>query len=114
MTGWRDDWRDDCLAFDWRRVNDEHREYAVRLGRFGDEFVRDSAGQCISRPLLGQCPTFTEYAAGKATMDDLIKYSAPPRELSHAEWAEGYAVWRLAQWRAGQSRRYHCFSENEI
>jgi hypothetical protein len=60
-----------------------------------------------------RAPTFTEYAAGKATMDDLIKYSAPPynappRELSDAEWAEGYKRWRAAQ------KVRPCYAENEI
>jgi hypothetical protein len=35
----------------FRRVNDEPFEYAIRQGRFGDEFVKLLDGSCLRRPV---------------------------------------------------------------
>jgi hypothetical protein len=41
-----------AVPFCWRRVNGGGREYAITQGRFGDEFVKNGDGTCLSRPLL--------------------------------------------------------------
>lgn len=36
---------------EWRRVNHEPFEYAIRQGPNGDEFVKLPDGSCLRRPL---------------------------------------------------------------
>lgn len=40
-----------CEYLEWRRVNDEPFEYAIRQGPIGDEFVKLPDGSCLRRPL---------------------------------------------------------------
>jgi hypothetical protein len=35
--------------FEWRRVNDEPFEFAIRQGRHGDEFIKTTDGECLRR-----------------------------------------------------------------
>lgn len=36
--------------YEWRRINDEMFEYAIKQGQFGDEFVKLPDGSCLRRP----------------------------------------------------------------
>jgi hypothetical protein len=39
-------------ALEWRRVNDEPFEYAIRQGPHGDEFIKTTDGACLRRAAL--------------------------------------------------------------
>jgi hypothetical protein len=43
-------------ALEWRRVNDEPFEYAIRQGQHGDEFIRATDGACLRRAALDDAP----------------------------------------------------------
>lgn len=39
------------VDYQWRQVNGDPVEYAIRNGPNGDEFVKDSNGKCLSRAI---------------------------------------------------------------
>jgi hypothetical protein len=64
-------------SFRWQRVNDEPFEYAIKQGRFGDEFVKFPDGECVKRSMVDP-PNPYIYDKAKRTL--LPNPAAGPRQ----------------------------------